>query len=68
METEQFRWFLQIRFRKNKDPFFMRTWCINEPYKTLKECEEMAKDILDDTVESMRIADGAKNEVYKQFR
>ena len=46
----------------------MRTWCINEPYKTLKECEEMAEGMIDETVASMRIADSAKNKVYKQYR
>jgi len=45
----------------------MRTWCINEPYKTLKECETMAEGLLDDTVATMRIVDRAKNEVYKQY-
>ncbi len=65
---EQYRWYLQIRFKKNNDPFFMRTWCINEPYKTLKECEEMAEGMIDETVASMRIADSAKNKVYKQYR
>lgn len=68
MKNEQYRWYLQIRFKNNGDPFFMKTWCINEPYKTLKECETMAEGLLDDTVASMRIADGAKNEVYKQYR
>jgi hypothetical protein len=68
MKKEQFRWYLQIRFKNNGDPFFMRTWCINEPYNTLKECEEIAEGLLDETVDKMRIADGAKNEVYKTYR
>ena len=68
MKNEQHRWYLQIRFKNNGDPFFWRTWCINEPYKTLKECEAMAECMLDDTVDAMRIADGAKNEVYKRYK
>ena len=36
MKNEQHRWYLQIRFKNNGDPFFWRTWCINEPYQDLK--------------------------------
>ena len=68
MKNKQYRWYLQIRFKNNGYPFFMKTWCINEPYKTLIECESIAEGLLDDTVEKMRIVDGAKNEVYKQYR
>lgn len=68
MKIEEFRWYLQIRFRNNGDPFFMKSWCINEAFKSLNECEEMAKGLLDNTVESMRIADGVKNVIYKQYR
>ena len=68
MKNEQYRWYLQIRFKNNGDPFFMKTWCINEPFKTLIECEIMAKGLLDNTVDSMRIVDKVKNEVYKQYR
>jgi len=68
MKNEQQRWYLQIRFKNNIEPFFWRKWCINEPYKTLKECEEMAEGMLDDTVDAMRIADAVYNEVYKRYR
>lgn len=68
MSKEQNRWYLQIRFKNNGNSHFCRTWCINEPYKTLKECEEMAEGMLDDTVDAMRIADIGKNEVYKRYK
>jgi hypothetical protein len=63
----QYRWYLQIRFKKNTDSHFWRTWCINEPFKTLLECERMAYGLMDETVEAMRIADSAKNKVHKIF-
>ena len=66
--TEQYRWYLQIRFKNNGDPHFWRTWCINEPFKTLKECEEIADGMIDNTVVAMRIVDGAKNKVHIKLR
>jgi len=65
---KQFRWWLQIRFKDNGDPSFMKAWDINEPLSNLKECEEMAESLLDNTVESMRIVDSAKQVIYKQIK
>lgn len=68
MTKENYRWRLQIRFRDNNDLSFLSTWCVNEPYKTLKECEDASDGLLDDSVLKMQIADCAKNEIHKRYR
>lgn len=68
MKNNNHRWYLQIRFKNNGDPFWYRSWCINEPYKTLTECEDIAEGLLDDTVDAMRIVDSVKNDVHKIYR
>jgi hypothetical protein len=65
---EQYRYYLQVKFRNNGDPHWFRTWDINEPFKSLSDCKRMAEGMLDDTVEKMRISDAVKNDIYKQYR
>lgn len=62
------RYYLQIRFKDNGDLFWFRRWCINEPFKTLRGCKEMADGMLDDSVENMRIVDSVKNEIVETYR
>lgn len=59
---------LQIRFRDNGDPFWMRTWCINEPFDDLEEYRGMARGLLDDTVDAMRIVDAKENSIVVRVR
>ena len=68
MKNKQHRWYLQIRFKNNGDPFFLKSWCINDSFANIKECEKMAEGLLDQSVESMRIVDKAKDNIYKQYR
>ena len=61
------RYYLQIKFKGTKDPFFLSSWDINEPFDNFNECDIMAIELMDNTIAKMRIVDIISNKICKQF-
>lgn len=61
------RYIVQILFKNNAYPFFIRKWDVIEEFKTLKEAQQY-KSLIDDSVDKARIVDKVNNIVVETWK